>query len=204
MCQFRFSAGVAAAVLAAPINAEAPPPPRPIAPQEVCGDPALVGTRMPAIVGEGGCGVAAPVRLSAAAGVTLAPPAVMACATARALADWLEAGAAPAFAERGARLDAVTVVDAYSCRNRNRAEDGELSEHALGGAIDIAGFRLDDGVTVTVLEGWTSPDWGPTLRRIHEAGCGVFGTVLGPGANPLHTDHLHFDLETRRSGPYCR
>ena len=85
-----------------------------------------------------------------------------------------------------------------------RDEHGELSEHALGNAIDIAGFRLGDGSIVTVREGWGSPEWGPTLRRLHRAGCGPFGTALGPEANPLHADHLHFDVETRRSGPYCR
>jgi hypothetical protein len=192
-------AGFVAAFLGMPAIAEAPPPPRPSPASEVCGDPVLAGTQLPAIVEEGGCGIAAPVSLAAAAGVALEPPATVACGTARALGAWLEGSAAFA-----AGLEAIVVVDAYSCRNRNRAEDGELSEHALGNGIDIAGFRLGDGTIVTVREGWSSPEWGPTLRRLHRAGCGPFGTALGPDANPLHADHLHFDVETRRSGPYCR
>jgi hypothetical protein len=199
-----FSAGVLfTALLVTAAFAEPPPRPRPPA-AEVCGDPALVGTRLPPIAAEGGCGIGMPVSLAEAAGVTVEPPAVVACATARALGRWLERAAVPAFADRGTRLDAIAIADAYSCRNRNRAREGELSEHALGGAVDIGGFRLADGATVTVLGGWTSPDWGPTLRRLHAAACGLFGTALGPEANPLHADHLHFDVEERRSGAYCR
>ena len=156
MVLFRLLAGVVAAgALAAPGVAEIRGPlPRPSPAGEVCGEPALLGTPEPVIAGEGGCGVAAPVRLSSAAGVALEPPAVMACETARALAAWMEAGPSPVFAEAGERLEAVTVVDAYSCRNRNRAEAGKLSEHALGHAVDIGGFRLEGGAVVMVREGW--------------------------------------------------
>ena len=178
--------------------------PRPLPPGEVCQDPALVGTPLPAVAAEGGCGIAAPVRVTTAAGITLEPPAILACDTARALAEWLRGGARPAFAALGHRLEAVAVADAYSCRNRNRAAEGKRSEHAFGRAIDISGFRLGDGTTVSVGAGWTSPRWSPVLRRVHDAGCGPFGTVLGPAANPLHADHLHLDSARRRSGPYCR
>ena len=206
MSRFRFSlpTTLVAALLAAPACAEPPPPPRPLPPAEVCGDPTLLGSPVAAIAEEEGCGIAAPVRLFSAAGVTLEPPPVVACETARALPVWIERGPGPAFAARGSALKALTVVDAYSCRNRNRAANGKLSEHARGRAIDIAAFRLADGRTVSVGDGWGSTEWGPTLRRIHEAGCGAFGTVLGPDANPLHADHLHLDTAERRSGPYCR
>ena len=143
---------------------------------------------------EGGCGIAAPVRVTTAAGIALEPPPILACDTARALAEWLRGGARPAFAALGHRVRAAVVVDAYSCRNRNRAAEGKLSEHAFGRAIDISGFRLDDGTIVSVRQGWTSPRWSPVLRRIHDAGCGPFGTALGPPANPLHADHLHLRL----------
>ena len=185
-------------------GAEPRPLPRPVPLGEVCGDPALVGTGLLPIAGEGGCGVAAPVSLAAAAGVSLEPPATVACGTARALAAWLRRDGSARFAERGAVLAALVVVDGYSCRNRNRAEEGELSEHARGGAIDVGGFRLGDGTVVSVRDGWASPEWGATLRGLHRGACGVFGTVLGPDANPLHADHLHLDVEQRRSGSYCR
>ena len=197
-------AGLLAVLAASAGGTEPRPRPRPVAAGEVCGDPALVGRPLPSIAGEGGCGVAAPVSLEVAAGVGLEPPATLACGAARALAAWLGSEGKARFAERGAELAALVVVDGYSCRNRNRAEEGELSEHALGGAIDVGGFRLGDGTVVGVLDGWASPEWGATLRGLHRDACGVFGTVLGPDANPLHADHLHFDVERRRSGAYCR
>jgi hypothetical protein len=195
-------AGLIATLLALPVFAEAPPRPRPLPLGQVCQDPALVGTSLPAMTGEGGCGIATPVRVATAAGVTLEPPAILACDTARALIEWLRRAEA-SFAALGQHLEAVTVADAYSCRNRDRAAEGTLSEHAFGRAIDIGGFRLGDGTIVTVVDDWTTPRWSPVLRRIRDAGCGPFGTVLGPEANPLHTDHLHLDITRRRSGPFC-
>jgi hypothetical protein len=201
---FRLSpTGLIAILLATAVAAEPPPPPRPPPPGEVCGDPALNGMPLPAVAGTGGCGITAPVRLLVAGGVALEPPATVSCETARALADWLRRGPEASFRALGQRLEAVTVVDAYSCRNRNRAAVGKLSEHAFGRAIDIGGFRLADGTTLTIRDGWTAPRWSVVLRRIHDAGCGPFGTVLGPEANPLHADHLHLDMARRRSGPYC-
>jgi hypothetical protein len=138
-----------------------------------------------------------------AAGVALDPPPAVDCSAARALARWLAEGVSPAFAGRGATVVGLTVLDAYSCRNRNRAASGKLSEHGRGRAIDVGAFRLGDGATVPVREGWASADWGPVLRRVHDAACGPFSTVLGPQANALHRDHLHLDTEERRRGPWC-
>lgn len=208
-----------AVLFAAPIGAEAPPPPRPSeasrqpspdveqAPhpeqgQTLCGLPALHGESLPVIVGDGECGVEAPVLLVSAANVALDPPAVVSCETGRALASWLQDAAIPGFAAAGADLRELSVADAYSCRNRNRAASGKLSEHAKGNAIDIGAFRLDGDRAVTVLKGWNTPDWGPTLSRLRQGACGPFTTVLGPGSNALHADHFHFDVEQRRS-PWC-
>ena len=211
-----------AALLAAPLRAEEPPPARPWtapppeapgaapgAPPDasvqvgaVCGLPGLRGESLPAITGDGACGVAAPVRLSSVAEVALEPPAVVSCATGRALSVWLNGAARPGFAAKGAELRALTILDAYSCRNRNGAATGKLSEHARGNAIDIGGFRLGDGTTVNLLRDWDSPEWNATLSRLRAGACGPFTTVLGPGSNALHADHFHFDVETRRS-PWC-
>lgn len=35
------------------------------------------------------------------------------------------------------------------------------------------------------------------LRRVHEGGCKIFSTVLGPEANDVHRTHLHLDLQER-------
>ena len=196
-------AASALSVLATIGRADTEPRPRPAEAGAVCGDPSLVGTPEPAIVAEGGCGVAEPVRLSSAEGVALEPAPLVDCATARALAVWLRVGPLRIFAQEGERVAALAVADAYSCRNRNRAAAGKLSEHARGRAIDVSGFRLADGSVIALREGWGSPDHGPALRAIHGAACGPFGTVLGPDANALHADHLHFDVAARQSGPWC-
>lgn len=217
--------------LATPAAAEPPPPPRPAAATEagagrgmapvprpvplsrpplpdvagaagVCDDPRLAATVVEPVIGEGECGILQPVRLAAAAGVALDPPPLVTCDTARSLATWLQRGPKVTFAARGTRLERLAVVDAYSCRNRNRAADGKLSEHAFGRAIDISAFVLADGATVTVLDGWRDRGWSAALRHVHDAACGPFSTVLGPDANPLHADHFHLDTARRRS-PYC-
>ena len=38
------------------------------------------------------------------------------------------------------------------------------------------------------------------LDAIRKAACGPFKTVLGPGSDPDHALHFHFDLEKRRTG----
>jgi hypothetical protein len=197
-------AAVALTAVAAAPAADPRPLPRPAPAGEVCGEAGLLGVALPPVDGEGACGIAAPVRLEAAAGVAVEPPATVECGTARALAEWLEAGPVAGFAALGERVEAVTVIDAYSCRPRNREAGEKLSEHAFGRAIDVSGFRLGDGTVVTVAGDWRGSRWGPVLRRIHAAACGRFGTVLGPEANPLHGDHLHLDVAERGSGPYCR
>jgi hypothetical protein len=35
---------------------------------------------------------------------------------------------------------------------------------------------------------------GVFLRRVHDAGCLVFGHTLGPDFNADHKDHLHLDM----------
>jgi hypothetical protein len=51
--------------------------------------------------------------------------------------------------------------------------------------------------------GWTGADGRVPgfLRAVHDAGNRRFAIVLGPGADALHRNHLHFDMGR---GPYCR
>ena len=37
------------------------------------------------------------------------------------------------------------------------------------------------------------------LRLVHDGGCNVFSTVLGPEANDVHRTHLHLDMQDRRA-----
>src|SRR5262249_11162855 len=76
-----------------------------------------------------------------------------------------------------------------------------ISEHAFGNALDIAAFTFADGRRVTVKDGWHGPpEEQGFLRDVHGAACDQFNTVLAPGANVYHYDHMHVDLMRRASG----
>ena len=65
----------------------------------------------------------------------------------------------------------------------------------LANAIDIGGVHLEDGRTVTVLDGWDGPaDEQAFLREVRDGACQLFRAVLGPDYNPAHVDHFHFDM----------
>jgi hypothetical protein len=88
------------------------------------------------------------------------------------------------------------VGTSYLCRPVNNAEGGNISEHGFADALDVIGFALEDGRTVTVESGWSDAlsEDGRLLRFAHDAACSVFTTTLGPEANALHRDHFHVDL----------
>jgi hypothetical protein len=76
-----------------------------------------------------------------------------------------------------------------------------ISEHAFGNALDIAGFVLADGRKVMVKTGWKGrPEEAGFLHDVQGAACNVFTTVLAPGYNVCHYDHIHVDLMRRASG----
>ncbi|WP_208352154.1 extensin family protein [Pseudaestuariivita rosea] len=171
----------------------------------MCGIRGIEGTRIAPIISDtNGCGVANPVSITAVAGVQLSQAATMDCNTARALHTWVTEGAKPAVGRRGGGLDSLRVAAHYVCRTRNHQSGARISEHGRGKAIDISAFILNDGETITVQDGWSSPAYRRILRNMHSSACGPFGTVLGPESDRFHQNHFHFDTAEYRSGPYCR
>jgi len=54
---------------------------------------------------------------------------------------------------------------------------------------------------ITVKDGWRgTPAEQGFMHDVQEAACGLFTTVLAPGSNAYHYDHLHLDLMRRPSG----
>ncbi len=151
-----------------------------------------------------GCGLQDGVRVFSVSGVKLSTPATLSCDTARALDGWVSDAVIPAFQRRGGGVEELWVMASYVCRPRNGIPGNRISEHGRGRAIDIGGFTLANGETITVLRGWRSSTNGPVLQSLHSAACGPFGTVLGPRSDPFHQTHFHMDTATYRSGPYCR
>jgi hypothetical protein len=170
----------------------------------VCGTPDIQGERLGTVSGSGACGVEDAVRVRSVAGIPLSQQSIMDCRTAQVLNAWVAKSAKPVLQRRGGGLARLEIAAHYACRSRNNQRGGKLSEHAKGHAVDISGFTLRDGYTITVLRGWNSSDFGPMLRTMRKQACGPFGTVLGPGSDRFHNDHFHFDTARYRSGSYCR
>ena len=147
------------------------------------------------------CAIDTPVRLKA---IKLAPrwrtsirlpdQPTLACRFGERFGHWVRDLVAPLIAgELAVELKSVRTGPGYECRNRNRAEAGKISAHASGLAADVASFELANGRTLSV-----KPDGDEHLRAtfaaIRVAACGWFTTVLGPGSDAAHADHMHVDI----------
>jgi hypothetical protein len=142
-------------------------------------------------------------RLTASIGpVAVKPAATLACPVVSALDQWMVSAVQPAAMRWFAQpVVAIRQISAYSCRGMNGNPRARISEHAFGNALDIAAFTLADGRTVTVKRGWRgAPEEQGFLRDVQAAACQTFTTVLAPGSNRFHYDHMHVDLMRRRSG----
>lgn len=171
----------------------------------VCKDPRLTGTRIDNVVGPiAGCAIYQPVRLSEISGIKLSNPAKLDCRTARTFANWLT-GVADVEARRtlGARIEKVWLMGTYSCRTRNSRPGARLSEHAVGRAVDVGGIWLSNGRKITIAQNWGKGSAGAFLHTIWKKACGTFKTVLGPGSDRFHQDHLHLDTALRKRS-FCR
>src|SRR5262249_18050805 len=92
-------------------------------------------------------------------------------------------------------------ISAYSCRGMDGDPNARISEHAFGNAMDIAVFTLADGRKIAVKTGWHgAPEEQGFLRDVQGAACDRFTTVLAPGSDAYHYDHMHVDLMGRASG----
>lgn len=152
------------------------------------------------------CGIARPVQIAAILpGVTLEGGAVMRCDTARALAMWTRDFVKPA-ARRlpGApQLTGMQLGTTYQCRDRvgTSEETVKMSEHAYGNAIDISTFTFRNGDPIPVAPRQETGDLTESFQRaVRGSACLFFTTVLGPGSNAAHDNHLHLDVARRRNG----
>src|ERR1043166_2065250 len=134
--------------------------------------------------------------------VSVAPAATLACPLVAALDNWMATGVQPA-AQRwfGQRVVEIKQISAYSCRAMNSQRGAPISEHAFGNALDVAAFTLADGRKITVRDGWRgAPEQRAFLHDVHASACRLFATVLAPGSNAFHYDHIHVDLRRHESG----
>jgi hypothetical protein len=140
--------------------------------------------------------------MASAGPVEVKPAATLACPIVSALDQWISAAVQPE-AQRwfGQPVVEIKQISAYSCRGMNGDPSAHISEHAFGNALDIAEFTLADGHTVSVQYGWNgTPQEQGFLHDVQLAACQQFTTVLAPGANIYHYNHIHVDLMRHASG----
>jgi Extensin-like protein C-terminus len=141
--------------------------------------------------------------VSAFGPVAVRPAATLACPIVSVLDRWLADSVQPAAMRWfGARVVEIKQISAYSCRGMNGNSHAHISEHAFGNALDIAAFTLADGRRISVKDGWRGlPEEQGFLHDVQGAACRQFTTVLAPGSNVYHYDHIHVDLMRRASRP---
>lgn len=132
----------------------------------------------------------------------LEPAATLACPIVSALDQWESEGIEPAALRWfGSPVTEIHQIGSYSCRDMIGSGTDHISEHAFGNALDISGFTLANGRTITVKGGWHgTPNEQGFLHDVQLSACNIFVTVLAPGYNPEHHDHIHVDLMRRPPG----
>ena len=157
---------------------------------------------LPSLAGPGDCGANDVVRLEAIiqpdkSRVTLSPPATMRCTMAEALANWVRDDLTATIAQLGSAPRALDNYASYDCRGRNRVAGARISQHGLANAIDVRGVQLANGRFASFTDRKLDREFRETVRK---SVCERFTTVLGPGSDGHHEDHIHMDLAERRGG----
>jgi hypothetical protein len=157
---------------------------------------------MPRLVGPGACGGGDMVRIDAVLlpnnkRVEINPAPYLRCPMAESLATWVRDEAVPRVAATGTSLRTVDTYDDFDCRGRNRVIGARMSEHGKGNAVDVRSLTLVDGRVIGLTDIMAPKDLRLGLR---ESACGRFTTVLGPGSDGYHEEHIHLDLAERSNG----
>jgi hypothetical protein len=184
-----------------PAEATAPAAPQPSACRLSLSEAIAIAPSIPDIHGPGGCGGEDLVRLEAVVlpdqhRVALKPAAILRCTMATAIADWIRTDIAPLAQGLGSVISDLDNFDSFECRGRNRVVGAPLSEHGRANALDVRAFKLANGRSVSL----TDRNVPRELREnvLHSV-CTRFMTVLGPGSDGYHEDHIHLDLMERHN-----
>ncbi len=94
-------------------------------------------------------------------------------------------------------LQRLETYDDFDCRGRNRVRGAKISEHGKGNAVDVRSLTFADGGIIHLTDMKAPKELRVALR---ETVCTRFTTVLGPGSDGYHEEHIHLDLAERRQG----
>src|SRR6202158_4148031 len=180
---------------------QAAPAPPPSACRLALTEQIAIAPSIPDIHGPGGCGGEDLVRLEAVVlpdrrRVSLKPAAILRCTMASAIADWIRSDLPPLAAGLGSVLSDLDNFDSYDCRGRNGVAGALLSEHGRANALDVRALKLANGQSISLIDRTVSRELRESV--LHSA-CARFATVLGPGADWYHEDHIHLDLMERHN-----
>ncbi|MCA1454338.1 extensin family protein [Bradyrhizobium sp. BRP22] len=181
--------------------AETAPPPQPSACRQALTEEIAIAPSVPDIHGPGACGGDDLVRLEAIVlpdkrKVAVKPAAILRCIMATAIADWVRSDIAPLATGLGSSISELDNFDSFECRGRNRVNGAQLSEHGRANAIDVRAFKLTNGRSISLTDRIVPRDLRESV--LHSA-CTRFTTVLGPGSDGYHEDHIHLDRMERRN-----
>jgi hypothetical protein len=180
---------------------QAAPAPQPSACRLALTETIAIAPSIPDIHGPGGCGGDDLVRLEAIVlpdkqRVSVKPAAILRCKMATAVADWIRTDIAPLAANLGSAISDLDNFDSFECRGRNRIVGAQLSEHGRANALDVRAFKLSNGRSISLTDRTVARELREAV--LHSA-CTRFPTVLGPGSDWYHEDHIHLDLMERRN-----
>jgi hypothetical protein len=124
---------------------------------------------------------------------------------AEAVARWVREEVAPAAAATfGSSVKMVITGTSYQCRGRDRDPAAKISEHGHANALDLLGLKLANGTVVNFTDRATRFTDRATRKdfreNIRQSACATFTTVLGPGSDSYHENHIHLDLIERHGG----
>lgn len=152
-----------------------------------------------------GCGMPHGVMLTRGpTGITYAPPLVVDCSLAQALPGIERIVQEEAQRWLGAPIQKISTLGSYSCRSV-RGWKERLSQHALGNAMDLAGFQPERGRAAVVARHYARGGAEATTPegRFLAAVSGRLWSevditrVLGPDWDASHRDHFHLDRGLR-------
>jgi hypothetical protein len=184
-----------------PAEQAAPAPPPPSACRLALTEEIAIAPSIPDIHGPGGCGGEDMVRLEAVVlpdkhRVSVKPAAILRCPMASAIADWIRTDMAPLASSLGSVISDLDDFDSYDCRGRNGVAGAQMSEHGRANALDVRALKLASGQSISLTDRTVSRELRESV--LHSA-CARFTTVLGPGSDWYHEDHIHLDLMERHN-----
>ena len=184
-----------------PAEQAAPAPPQPSACRLALTEEIAIAPSIPDIHDPGGCGGEDLVRLEAVVlpdkhRVKLQPAATLRCTMASAIADWIRTDIAPLAQNNGSVLSGLDNFDSYECRGFNGIPGAHLSEHGRANAIDVRALKLANGQSISFTDRTVARE---VRESVLHSMCARFTTVLGPGSDWYHEDHIHLDLMERHN-----